>query len=611
MVGVMAVFQRRLAAKQRSTAPGQRAIGDDRTVLEMIVEHANDGIVVQDVFGRIEWSNPAYSRITGFSAEEILGRRPQEFVLPDDVKPSDEEIASFRYDISSGILDSYEIVRNVRKSGETFWIQLSFAVVGKEGDPNLKVIVICRDVTEQNEREEALKKAKHEVEHLARHDVLTGLANRIQLAEFLHKNLQEQRERIGLLHIDLDRFKAVNDTLGHAAGDAILVHAGDIMRSLVRSNDLVSRVGGDEFVIACPNIRDEAVLAAMAERLVAALGKPFQWQDRSIHIGASVGISISRASTRYAEELLHEADIALYQVKATGRGSFISFNAELGTIHRHRQKLHAALVAAIRTDQLFVVFQPQQDITSGKILGFEALVRWRHPEYGILSPAAFFSVAEESGLMSDIDRIAARHALDGLSALRRAGWFDIRMSLNVSSYLLSEKAFVKTLRQEVMTRGLDAEDVTVEILETTLFSYADDAPLHAIQSLSDAGFSIELDDFGTGYAGLAHLAQLPIQGVKIDHSMIQRLPSDNTSQAIVRAIIDLCHELGLHTVAEGVELPEQQAFLTKAGCSVMQGYGIAQPMSLPDALIWMAKMDRAAGSPGRYLRTPVGVAPTA
>lgn len=582
---------------------------DDRAVLELIIQHANDGIVVQDVFGRIEWSNPAYSRISGFTADEIRGRRPQEFILPDDEKPSDEEIASFRYDISSGILNSYEIVRNVRKSGQEFWNQLSFAVVGTENDSAPKVIVICRDVTEQIEREEALKKAKQEVEHLAWHDVLTGLANRAQLAAFLDRHLSQGQARVGLLHVDLDHFKAVNDTLGHAAGDAVLVHAGNMMQLLVRNEDLVSRVGGDEFVIACPNVHGEAALKATAERLVAKLREPFIWQDRSVHVGASVGISISRPGGCDAEELLHQADIALYQVKAGSRGSFMSFNAELGTIYDHRQQLHAALVTATKSDQLFVVFQPKQDLMSGQILGFEALVRWQHPEYGILPPASFFAVAEESGLMPEIDRIAARGALDGLSALHRAGWSDLQISLNVSSYLLRENDFVETLVREVETRRLEPDQVIVEILETTLFSSEDDATSGMIQHLSDAGFVIELDDFGTGYAGLAHLARLPIHGVKIDRSMIQRLPNDPTSQAIVRAIIELCRELGLQTVAEGVECYEQQAFLTQSGCSMAQGYGIARPMPLVDTLAWMAKVERNSSVLALHSREPLEVSP--
>ncbi|MGH1482036.1 MAG: putative bifunctional diguanylate cyclase/phosphodiesterase [Geminicoccales bacterium] len=582
---------------------------DDRAVLELIIQHANDGIVVQDVFGRIEWSNPAYSRISGFTADEIRGRRPQEFILPDNEKPSDEEIASFRYDISSGILNSYEIVRNVRKSGQEFWNQLSFAVVGTENDSALKVIVICRDVTEQIEREEALKKAKQEVEHLAWHDVLTGLANRAQLAAFLDRHLSQGQARVGLLHVDLDRFKAVNDTLGHAAGDAVLVHAGKMMQSLVRNDDLVSRVGGDEFVIACPNVEGEAALKATAERLVAELRAPFIWQDRSIHVGASVGISISRPGDCDAEELLHQADIALYQVKGGSRGSVMSFDAELGTIYHHRQQLHAALVTATKSDQLFVVFQPKQDLMSGQILGFEALVRWQHPEYGILPPASFFAIAEESGLMPEIDRIAARGALDGLSALHRAGWLDLQISLNVSSSLLRENDFVETLMREVETRHLEPDQVIVEILETTLFSREDDTTSGMIQHLSDAGFVIELDDFGTGYAGLAHLARLPIHGVKIDRSMIQRLPNDPTSQAIVRAIIELCHELGLQTVAEGVECDEQQAFLSQSGCSMAQGYGIAPPMPLADTLAWMAKVEQNPSVLALHPREPLDVSP--
>lgn len=560
---------------------------DDKAVLELIVRHANDGIVVQDIFGRIEWSNPAYSRITGFDAEEIRGRRPQEFILPDDEKPSDEEIEAFRYDDTSGVLDSYEIVRNVRKSGEEFWNQLSFAVVDTSKESEPKVIVISRDVTEQIEREEALKQAKQDVEHLAWHDVLTGLANRSQLAAFLNEHRRREGAKVGLLHVDLDRFKSVNDTLGHGAGDAVLVHAGETMRSLVRSQDLVSRVGGDEFVIACPDIADELVLKATAERIVTALRKPFLWQDRSIYIGASIGMSFSQTSGWDAEELLHEADIALYQVKSDGGGGVTNFDNRLGKLYNHRQRLHAALVTAIREAQFAVVFQPQQNLGSGRTLGFEALVRWQHPELGLLPPGAFFDVAEESGLMPEIDRITAQAALDGLSVLHRAGWPDLRMSLNVSSRMLGERDFVRNLLGEVVERGLEPDQVIVEILETTLFSSTEDATARSIKELSAAGFIIELDDFGTGYAGLSHLAQLPIHGVKIDGSMIQRLPDDATNQAIVRAIIELCHELGLQTVAEGVETLEQRAFLARSGCSAVQGFSLARPMSLADALAWM------------------------
>lgn len=577
---------------------------DDRAVLELIVRHANDGIVVQDIFGRIEWSNPAYSRITGFDAEEMCGRRPQEFILPADEKPSDEEIAAFRYDNTSGVLDSYEIVRNVRKSGEEFWNQLSFAVVdaGKESEP--KVIVICRDVTEQIEREEALRQAKQDVEHLAWHDVLTGLANRSQLAAFLNEHRQRGKAKVGLLHVDLDRFKSVNDTLGHGAGDAVLVHAGKTMQSLVRSLDLVSRVGGDEFVIACPDIADELVLKATAERIVTALRKPFLWQDRSIYIGASIGISLSPTSDWDAEELLHEADIALYQVKSEGGGGVTNFDNRLGKLYNHRQRLHAALVTAIREDQFAVVFQPQQDLASGRTLGFEALVRWQHPELGLLLPHAFFDVAEESGLMPEIDRIAAQAALDGLSVLHRGGWPDLRISLNVSARMLGERDFVRTLLREVTERRLEPDQVIVEILETTLFSSTEDATAGSIKQLSNAGFIIELDDFGTGYAGLSHLAQLPIHGVKIDGSMIQRLPDDTTNQAIVRAIIELCHELGLQTVAEGVECLEQRDFLARSGCSAVQGFSIARPMPLADALVWMENGEAGGDMPVTAGRLP-------
>nr|WP_255769597.1 EAL domain-containing protein [Maritalea mediterranea] len=560
----------------------------------MIARHASDGLLIQDINAYIEWSNPAYSRVTGYSAEELRGRKPQELLLPPENAMSAESIAAFKYDIDSGILDSVETVRNVRKNGEYFWNQLSFAVVEYEGSRDPKIIVIARDVTEQIEREESLKRAKEESQFRAEHDVLTGLPNRMKLDNFLSDALQEagaENGEVGILHIDLDHFKEVNDVLGHAAGDAVLVHAANVMNTHTRSHDLVSRFGGDEFIIVCPGVSGFPVLEKMAKRMIADLRKPIPWDDKKIVLGSSIGIALSNEGTREKEELIKQADAALYEVKNSGRNDFLSYTDKIGEIVSRRTELSASLSEAIASNQLGVVLQPQFDLSTRTVTGFEALIRWHHPQRGLLAANEFLGVAEKNGRLVEVDAIARKGALDALCTLHDAGFPNLRMSMNVSAQMLNRPEYVDELKWEVEQRGLNPKNLAIEVLETILIENNDNATTRSINALYEAGFAVELDDFGTGYSGLTNLARLKIHGVKVDRALVQETPHDQTAQVIVKSVVNLCKDLNLNVIAEGVEYLEQADFLHQIGGSVIQGYGVARPMSLNKAVRWLRTND--------------------
>lgn len=566
----------------------------ENTVMEVISRHASDGLLIQDINARIEWSNPAYSRMTGYSVEELRGQKPQRFILPPESRMSEEELENYKYDIDSGALDVPEIIRNVRKDGSYFWNELRFAVVEIEKDEEPKIVVIARDVTEQIEREEALRRAKEDIQRRAETDVLTGLPNRMKFNSYLEDTLTAARQsghRTGVIHVDLDQFKEVNDTLGHAAGDAVLVHAAEAMLAHAGPDDLVCRFGGDEFIIVCPDAGDFLPLEQAAKAMLVDLHRPLVWGEKKISISASIGIAMTAPGAGEIQELMKQADVALYEVKRHGRNGYLRYSDELGELVSRRTELSSALSHAISNNEMGVVLQPQFDLASQQVTGFEALVRWYHPRRGILSPIQFFDVAECNGYMEDIDLVAMRGALDSLLAMRAAGYMDLTISINVSARTLQSESYLDTLKWEVERRGLLPQDVIIEVLETVLIVDTDNAAPNAIKALSEAGFGVELDDFGTGYSGLSNLTRLKIDGVKIDRALVRNLTEDKTTQTVVKSILRLCRDLGLTAISEGVERPEQASFLYRLGGSRVQGYGVARPMPLDEALDWLQLTD--------------------
>jgi len=572
----------------------------------LILDHLRDGIALQDLSGRIEWINPACERMFGWPLEEVRGRKPQEFALPPAMRPAPESITTFRYDPSGGIFRRLHVVRNIRRDGSEFWNQLSHAMIDmgpREGDK--RVVVTCRDITDQVRTEAALHRAKNDLEHAAHHDDLTGLANRTLLSAFLDEGQVRARlgdGHIGVLQLDIDKFKEINDTLGHAAGDATLRHVAAALAANCGRDDLACRTGGDEFLLVCLGVASQEALLARAELLRRAVAAPLDWHGQEIAVRISVGASRPDGATGTGEALIRQADQALYAAKEGGRGRVMVYTGHLGRRCSERQQMARDLRAALSQGQFRVHLQPQITPEDRQIAGCEALLRWQHPERGLLAPAAFMEVAESAALLSEIDQASTLLALDALKRLRDAGFDGLRLSLNVSSAILSAADYPALLHWALQARNLPPESVCVEILETAILDGGPAGIRTAVWRLRRMGVRVALDDFGTGYAGLAHLTAFEIDTIKLDRTLTGRLGHDSRSRAITRAVIRLCNSLGMTTVAEGVETQVELDFLRRARCPLAQGYTLARPMEVEEMIGWLDDAPAACmPGPGRHI----------
>ena len=578
------VFQ---ANKQRDEHRGKAAF------MTKVVEKSRDGIVVQDMNARIVWANSSWRKMFGYELDEILGKNPMSFVIPERLRQPPEVIENFHYDLSSGFQDEIEIVRNVRSDGSELWSSLSFTHHKLETGED-RVVVFCRDVTEDVEREEKLKKTNEVIAFRADHDPLTAVANREKFErvfEETRQNSLKSNRAFGLLHVDLDHFKSVNDTFGHAAGDAVIVKTADRMRALLGPDDLLARVGGDEFVIICPSRSRFGDLEVLGENLINSVSEPITWEDHILRVGASVGVAVSSKDQSDYISMLQKADVALYEAKKQGRGQVASYDRELDRSQLDKTQLASELMEALEKKELDVYLQPQFSLIAGTVTGFEALIRWHHPKRGLLLPDDFLAIATENGVIHEIDRYAASRAFAAIKSLDDAGYTGHQIAINMSPKSMAQASYADFLKWEADRYGLDVSRITVEVLETTFLSERDDQAQKTIKMLSDCGFRVELDDFGTGYAGLAHLGRLKVDGVKLDRSMIHGLSDNLTNQIIVQAIVGLCSDLGLRVLAEGVNDPEDARLLRQFGCINVQGTGVSEPLPIENVAPWLDAVD--------------------
>ena len=561
----------------------------------LILDHARDGIVLLDIRGRILWMNPALERMMGWPLAEVRGRNPAELITPPDARPAPGELERFRYDTASSLFDKYHVTRHMRRDGTLFWNQQSHALIDLgPGDAQKMVVVTCRDISDEVQVQSALRRVKDDLEHAAHHDDLTGLGNRKKLSRFLQSGAARASLRagvMGVLQLDLDRFKEINDTLGHAAGDAVLRHVAAALGEVSADGDLACRMGGDEFVLICTNVGDRTGLVRRAEAVLTRAARPLEWRDQTVMPGVSIGASMPGADEPGGfldgEALIRQADQALYSAKQAGRGRAVLFTAELGRRHRDDQQLSRDLLDAVEHGQFCVHLQPIANLAQNRVTGCEALLRWRHPLRGLLAPAAFLPAAGQAQLLSEIDYLAMNSALDALAELRAQGFDDLSMSLNVSSSILADADYPALLDWALQSRGLPPQAVCIEILETTMMNRGALDVSGAVTRLRQLGVRVALDDFGTGYAGLSHMSAVEIDAIKLDRTMICRLGRDPRARVITRAIIRLCAVLGIDVIAAGVEAQSQLDILRRAKCPQVQGYGLARPMPLPALVEWL------------------------
>ena len=565
--------------------------GDAPAIFGLVLDHTRDAIVVQDIEGHIEWINPATEAMFGWFLHEVQGKKPHDFILPPGLRPSPDRAKAFRYDLNSNLFGRYYLAEHQRRDGSRFWNQQNFSVIDLgTGDGHKKIIITCRDVTDQVTTEAELRRVQVDLQHAAFHDDLTGLANRKRLSEYFASNLVTghiRRQEIGVLQVDVDKFKEINDTLGHAAGDATLVHVAKALRAACGRHDLVCRTGGDEFLLVCLQAMTQDTLMARAERLLRDIAHPLPWKDQTIRTGVSIGASLCASGHCTGEALIQQADQALYAAKNRGRAQVVFYTKELGRAQKAQQELARDFKSAVAEGQFEIHLQPQLHLTANKITGCEALLRWNHPTRGQLAPGAFLETALKTGLMAEVDYTSMNLSLDALVALRENGFPNMCMSINVSSAILADSNYPGLLDWALQSRGLPASSICVEILETTILEGGDLDVVTAVDRLKRLGVRVALDDFGTGYAGLAHMSAFDIDAIKLDRSMIGRLEHDPRNRVIIRSIIRLCALLNMKVIAEGVETNTQLDMLRRAKCPLIQGYGLARPMSVAAMIDWL------------------------
>ena len=494
-------------------------------------------------------------------------------VLQERLHPDDRELgaATLRHSLKSGT-DFQVDYRVVWPDGTVRWVANRAQVHRGQDGRAQRVVGVAMDITER-------KLAEQRIAHMAHHDALTGLPNRVLLRDRIQQAIAQAHRngtQLAVLFLDLDRFKTINDSLGHQLGDRLLQSVASRILVCVREGDTVSRVGGDEFVIVIPGIGSSTDASSVASKILEVLASAFHLHGNDLHAEASIGISLYPADGSDAETLMRNADTAMYHAKDSGRGNFQFFTQHMNVAAQQRLNLENALRRAVDNREFELHYQPLFDLRDRSITGFEALVRWQTPEGELLSPSKFIAAAEESGLIVPIGDWVLQEALKRAKTWQAPGR-PLSISVNVSANQLSRANFVERLRHLVLETGIDPERIELEVTESVIIEGAGDARA-ALDQVAALGVGIAIDDFGTGYSGLAYLKQLPIDTVKIDQSFVRDLTIDPDDAAIVTAIVAMARSLGVDVVAEGVETQEQIEELKRLGCYRAQGYLLARPM---------------------------------
>jgi diguanylate cyclase (GGDEF)-like protein/PAS domain S-box-containing protein len=532
-----------------------------------VFSHTHEGILITDRQQRIIDANDAFCRITGYALEELIGKTPR--LLNSGLHDAGFYAAMWDSLRSQGHWGGE--VRDRTRDGEIIPLLENINVVRNAAGEVTHYISVITDIT-------SLKESQARLDFLAHHDVLTELPNRLLFQDRLEQAIERARRegsRLGLLFIDLDRFKNINDSLGHHVGDLLLVAVSQRLRDLLRRADSVARLGGDEFVVLSENLGDPDDACLLAHKIVTAIRQPFRIQDQELHIGCSIGITLFPEDGPDAGVLLRNADTAMYRAKESGRDGFARFSRELSEDVSGKLALENALRVAVREQRFTLHYQPIVTLGQGRVVAAEALIRW--PDGPGATPDRFIPLAEETRLILPLGEWILRQALEQYHAWRAAGLALDYMSVNISAVQLAQPNFTERLLVLLDEVGIAGHHLQIELTENILMG---DMALsqRVLGGLRGHGVRVAIDDFGTGYSSLSYLKQLPIDNLKVDRSFVRDIPGDPNDSAIAAAIIGLARTLGLEAIAEGIETEEQERFLTEIGCDKVQGYRYARAL---------------------------------
>jgi diguanylate cyclase (GGDEF)-like protein/PAS domain S-box-containing protein len=528
-------------------------------------------IHMTDAQGAIQDVNPFWLKQMGYAREDVIGKPAIEFMEPTSRSYALEAICPKLHsdhmitDVEMGWLTS---------TGEVIDSLVDVRVALDEQGQILNGYTIIRDITER-------KRAEAQVANLAYHDSLTGLPNRVTFHDRLSFALIQAdlyQSGVAVIMLDLDRFKIVNDSLGHQAGDQLLQHVGKILREHVRPIDTVARLGGDEFVLLLPGVTDADEVYPLAEALLEELKKPFELQGQEFYISASLGISLYPQDADNSDLLIQNADMAMYHAKEKGRNTAEVFSREMNARLGRRLQLESSMRKALERQEFQVFYQPQEDIATGKLFGMEALIRWFSAENGVVSPAEFIPIAEDNGLIVPIGYWMLRESCRQTKQWMEQGFEPLSVSVNISGKQFQQRDFVATVKDILVETGLDPKYLCLEITESTAIRDAE-ATRAVLEELIQFGIRFSIDDFGTGYSSLSLLKLFPLYAIKIDQSFVRSMTEVEEDAAVVHAIIAMSHGMKRKVIAEGVETKEQLDRLHEMGCDGYQGYYISRPVS--------------------------------
>jgi diguanylate cyclase (GGDEF)-like protein/PAS domain S-box-containing protein len=540
--------------------------------LRLVSRATNDALLEWDLATDQVWRNDSYQRLFGYRSDELQPKMESwfEHVHADDRLRVQQRLLGVINSSQHLWNDEFRLTRHDQTIAH---VHARGFVHRDNAGAALKMLGVLQDITARKESEERTR-------FLADHDELTGLPNRSLFKQSLAQAVQRAGRSgkfLSVLFLDLDRFKNINDSLGHETGDQVLRAVAQRLSGCVRQVDVVSRFGGDEFAVLIEGLTAEDQAGAVARKIVDALAKPLILAGRQYRPGASIGISTYPSDGRDVLSLQKNADIAMYRAKEEGRGTFKFYSEQLNTHSIQRLEFESNLNGALNNREFVLYYQPKVDLASGRIAGVEALIRWVSPQFGFVSPAEFIAIAEETGLIVPMGRWVVQTACVQNRAWQKGGLPPLRIAVNISARQMADKGLVDFIVDSMTRTGLTAESLELEITESAVMSNQDHAE-KMLNQLKAIGFHLTMDDFGTGYSSLAYLKRFPFDSVKIDQSFVRGIPANRDDCAIVEAIIAMAHSLELKVVAEGVETQEQSEFLRKLGCDQIQGYVFSKPI---------------------------------